>query len=97
MVDIFVLIYNEDFNVVKNIIYVLFGIDWLKDKLNIWIFDDGGCELFCYFVWYVGVYYIVCVMYEYVKVGNINNVLKYVKGEFVVIFDCDYVLICLFL
>lgn len=50
LVDIFVLIYNEDFNVVKNIIYVLLGIDWLKDKLNIWIFDDGGREEFCQFV-----------------------------------------------
>lgn len=45
-VDIFVSIYNEDFNVVKNIIYVSLGIDWSKDKLNIWIFDDGGREEF---------------------------------------------------
>lgn len=40
----------------------------------------------------MGVKYIVRIIYEYAKVGNINNALKYVKGEFVSIFDCDYVL-----
>ncbi|MDI8799830.1 hypothetical protein MJM59_29380, partial [Salmonella enterica subsp. enterica serovar Montevideo] len=41
-VDIFVPTYNEDLNVVKNTIYASLGIDWPKDKLNIWILDDGG-------------------------------------------------------
>ncbi|MGQ7179492.1 hypothetical protein ACUOA5_31035, partial [Escherichia coli] len=38
-VDIFVPTYNEDLNVVKNTIYASLGIDWPKDKLNIWILD----------------------------------------------------------
>ena len=41
-VDIFVPTYNEDLNVVKNTIYASQGVDWPKDKLNIWILDDGG-------------------------------------------------------
>ncbi len=45
-VDIFVPTYNEDLNVVKNTIYASQGIDWPKDKLNIWILDDGGREAF---------------------------------------------------
>ena len=45
-VDIFVPTYNEDLNVVKNTIYASLGIDWPKDKLNIWILDDGGREEF---------------------------------------------------
>lgn len=44
--DIFVPTYNEDLNVVKNTIYTPLGIDWPKDKLNIWILDDGGREEF---------------------------------------------------
>ncbi|MCL6393331.1 UDP-forming cellulose synthase catalytic subunit, partial [Pectobacterium atrosepticum] len=48
-VDIFVPTYNEDLNVVKNTIYASLGIDWPKDKLNIWILDDGGRESFRHF------------------------------------------------
>jgi cellulose synthase (UDP-forming) len=34
--------YNEDLSVVKNTIYAALGIDWPKDKLKIWILDDGN-------------------------------------------------------
>ncbi len=57
-VDIFVPTYNEDLNVVKNTIYASLGIDWPKDKLNIWILDDGGREEFRQFAQNVGVKYI---------------------------------------
>ncbi len=50
-------LYNEDLNVVKNIIYASLGIDWPKDKLNIWILDDGGREEFRQFAQNVGVKY----------------------------------------
>lgn len=53
-VDIFVPTYNEDLNVVKNTIYASLGIDWPKDKLNIWILDDGGREEFRQFAQNVG-------------------------------------------
>ena len=87
-VDIFVPTYNEDLNVVKNTIYASQGIDWPKDKLNIWILDDGGREAFRQFAKDVGVHYIARTSHEHAKAGNINNALKYAKGEFVSIFDC---------
>lgn len=90
-VDIFVPTYNEDLNVVKNTIYASQGIDWPKDKLNIWILDDGGREVFRQFAKDVGVHYIARTSHEHAKAGNINNALKYAKGEFVSIFDCDHV------
>ncbi|EEU9379946.1 UDP-forming cellulose synthase catalytic subunit [Escherichia coli] len=90
-VDIFVPTYNEDLNVVKNTIYASLGIDWPKDKLNIWILDDGGREEFRQFAQNVGVKYIARTTHEHAKAGNINNALKYAKGEFVSIFDCDHV------
>lgn len=90
-VDIFVPTYNEDLNVVKNTIYASQGIDWPKDKLNIWILDDGGREEFRQFAKDVGVHYIARTTHEHAKAGNINNALKYAKGEFVSIFDCDHV------
>lgn len=90
-VDIFVPTYNEDLNVVKNTIYASLGIDWPKDKLNIWILDDGGRESFRQFARHVGVHYIARATHEHAKAGNINNALKHAKGEFVAIFDCDHV------
>ncbi|ALR78545.1 UDP-forming cellulose synthase catalytic subunit [[Enterobacter] lignolyticus] len=90
-VDIFVPTYNEDLNVVKNTIYASLGIDWPKDKLTIWILDDGGREEFRQFAKDVGVEYIARTSHEHAKAGNINNALKMAKGEFVAIFDCDHV------
>jgi len=90
-VDIFVPTYNEDLSVVKNTIYASLGIDWPKDKLTIWILDDGGREEFRQFAKDVGVEYIARTSHEHAKAGNINNALKMAKGEFVAIFDCDHV------
>ncbi|XNM69207.1 glycosyltransferase [Escherichia coli] len=90
-VDIFVPTYNEDLNVVKNTVYASLGIDWPKDKIQIWILDDGGREEFKQFAKDVGVHYVARTTHEHAKAGNINNALKYAKGEFVSIFDCDHV------
>lgn len=83
--------YNEDLSVVKNTIYAALGIDWPKDKIKIWILDDGGRAEFRQFADEVGVEYIARTTHEHAKAGNINNALKYAKGEFVSIFDCDHV------
>ena len=90
-VDIFVPTYNEDLSVVKNTIYASLGIDWPKDKLKIWILDDGGREEFRQFAVDVGVEYIARTTHEHAKAGNINNALKHAKGDYVAIFDCDHV------
>ncbi|MCT4703329.1 UDP-forming cellulose synthase catalytic subunit [Enterobacteriaceae bacterium H20N1] len=91
VVDIFVPTYNEDLSVVKSTIYASLGIDWPKNKLNIWILDDGGREEFRQFADQVEVKYVARTTHEHAKAGNINNALKYATGEFVAIFDCDHV------
>uniref|UniRef100_Q7WZC8 Cellulose synthase catalytic subunit [UDP-forming] n=1 Tax=Cronobacter sakazakii TaxID=28141 RepID=Q7WZC8_CROSK len=67
------------------------GIDWPKDKLKVWILDDGNRPAFRQFAEEVGVEYIARPTHEHAKAGNINNALKYATGEFVSIFDCDHV------
>ncbi|MFP1557691.1 glycosyltransferase [Escherichia coli] len=67
------------------------GIDWPKDKLNIWILDDGGREEFRQFAQNVGVKYIARTTHEHAKAGNINNALKYARRRVRVDFDCDHV------
>lgn len=90
-VDIFIPTYNEDLNVVKNTVYASLGIDWPKDKLKIWILDDGGREEFRQFAKDVNVEYVARTTHEHAKAGNINNALKLAKGDLVSIFDCDHV------
>lgn len=90
-VDLMVPTYNEDLGVVKPTIYAALGIDWPKDKLTIYILDDGNRPEFRAFAEEVGVQYIARPTHEHAKAGNINNALKQARGEFVTIFDCDHV------
>ncbi|MFE8151598.1 UDP-forming cellulose synthase catalytic subunit [Brenneria goodwinii] len=90
-VDLLVPTYNEPLEIVKSTIYAAMGIDWPKDKLNIYILDDGGRPEFKAFAEDVGIPYIARTTHEHAKAGNINHALKQAKGEFVAIFDCDHV------
>jgi len=40
-IDLMIPTYNEDLDVVKATVYASLGVDWPKDKLNIYILDDG--------------------------------------------------------
>ena len=90
-VDLMVPTYNEDLSVVKPTIYAALGIDWPRDKLNIFILDDGNRPEFRAFAEEVGVKYIARATHEHAKAGNINHALQHAGGEFVAIFDCDHV------
>lgn len=90
-VDLMVPTYNEELGVVKPAIYAALGIDWPKDKLNIYILDDGNRPEFKAFAAEVGVHYIARPTHEHAKAGNINHALQQATGEFVAIFDCDHV------
>ncbi|MGP2541141.1 UDP-forming cellulose synthase catalytic subunit [Yersinia sp. 2541 StPb PI] len=90
-IDLMVPTYNEDLGVVKPTIYAALGIDWPKDKINIYILDDGNRPAFKAFAAEVGVHYIARPTHEHAKAGNINHALKKANGEFVAIFDCDHV------
>lgn len=90
-IDVMVPTYNEDLGVVKPTIYAALGIDWPKEKVNIYILDDGNRAEFRDFANEVGVKYIARPTHEHAKAGNVNNALKQATGEFVAIFDCDHV------
>ncbi|WP_313121350.1 glycosyltransferase, partial [Pantoea septica] len=75
-VDLLVPTYNEPLSVVKPTIYAAMGIDWPKDRLNIYLLDDGSREEFREFAASVGVNYVVRPTHEHAKAGNINHALK---------------------
>lgn len=89
-VDLLIPTYNEDLAVVRGTVYAALGIDWPRDKLKIYILDDGRREVFRQFAEEVGVGYIVRDDNTYAKAGNLNNALGHINGELVTIFDCDH-------
>jgi cellulose synthase (UDP-forming) len=91
VVDLLIPTYNEALHVVKPTLYAALGIDWPKDKLNIYLLDDGGRSEFAEFAQEIGVHYIARPTHEYAKAGNINYALQFAKGDLVAIFDCDHV------
>lgn len=90
-VDIMIPTYNEDLSVIKPTIFAALGIDWPKDKVNIYLLDDGKRPPLKVFAEEVGVHYIARPTNEYAKAGNINYALTQANGEYVAIFDCDHV------
>lgn len=90
-VDIMITTYNEDLGILKPGVYAALGIDWPKNKLNIYILDDGNRPSVKQFAEQVGVHYIARTSNEFAKAGNINHALQRTRGEFVCIFDCDHI------
>lgn len=90
-VDVFIPTYNEPLKVVKPTVLAACGIDWPKDKLNIYLLDDGRRDEMRQFAAEAGVGYIIRPDNRHAKAGNLNHALTETRGEFIAIFDCDHI------
>ncbi|MFA6062093.1 MAG: UDP-forming cellulose synthase catalytic subunit [Gallionella sp.] len=90
-VDVYIPTYNESMKVVRPTVLAAMAIDWPRDKLNIYILDDGSREEFREFAESVGVGHLTRIEHKHAKAGNINAALKQTSGEFIAIFDCDHI------
>ncbi|WP_312836940.1 UDP-forming cellulose synthase catalytic subunit [Pantoea sp.] len=90
-VDIYVPTYNESLDVVRDTVLAAQCIDYPRDKLNVYLLDDGKRSEFARFAADVGVGYITRDDNRHAKAGNLNHALKITKGELICIFDCDHV------
>jgi cellulose synthase (UDP-forming) len=90
-VDVFIPTYNEPLKVVMPTVYAALGIDWPRDKINIYLLDDGRRDEFRRFAEEAGVGYIIRPDNKHAKAGNLNHALTKTKGEFIAIFDCDHI------
>ncbi|MGD9426597.1 UDP-forming cellulose synthase catalytic subunit [Pantoea sp. NSTU24] len=91
-VDLLVPTYNEPLSVVRPTLYAALGVDWPKDRLNIYLLDDGKRPEFREFAASIGIHYVVRPDNAHAKAGNINHALKtHCRSDFVSIFDCDHV------
>lgn len=90
-VDIFIPTYNESLGIVKITVYGAINLEWPKNKIKIWLLDDGKRSEFKSFAHEVGVNYLARSSNNHAKAGNLNYALKHTQGEYIAIFDCDHV------
>ncbi|MBB3322514.1 UDP-forming cellulose synthase catalytic subunit [Atlantibacter sp. RC6] len=96
-VDIYIPSYNESLEVVRDTVLAAQCIDYPRDKLNIYLLDDGKRREFAVFAADVGVGYITRNDNVHAKAGNLNHAMKLTKGELICVFDCDHVATRIFL
>jgi cellulose synthase (UDP-forming) len=90
-IDLFIPTYNEALSVVRSTVLAAQSIDWPRDKIKIFVLDDGRREEFRVFCEQIGVTHVTRDNNRHAKAGNINAALKNTTGEFVAIFDCDHI------
>ena len=90
-VDVFITTYNEGIEVVERTILGALHLDWPKDKLKVYVLDDGHRDWLRDYTLSKGALYISRENNEHFKAGNINNALKKTDGDFIVVLDADFV------
>ena len=90
-VDVYVPTYNEPLNVVRITVLGALNIDYPRDKMRVFLLDDGRREEFREFAAEAGVGYITRDNNLHAKAGNLNAALKHTDGELIAIFDSDHV------
>ncbi|HEY8613143.1 MAG TPA: UDP-forming cellulose synthase catalytic subunit [Roseomonas sp.] len=89
-VDVYVPSYNESLEIVRPTVLACMNIDWPRDKLNVYVLDDGRRPEFRTFCEEVGCGYIIRPDNKGAKAGNINHALRHTDGDLIAIFDCDH-------
>lgn len=89
-VDVLIPTYNEDLELVRHTVHAALGLDWPREKLKIYVLDDGRREEFRQFAERAGVGYITRDDNRHAKAGNLNHALRHIDGELVAIFDSDH-------
>ena len=90
-VDVFISSYNEPLEVVRQTVFSAMSLDWPKDRLHVYVLDDGRRTEFREFCEELGVGYLIRDNNHHAKAGNINAALQVTHSEYIAIFDCDHI------
>jgi len=90
-VDVIISTYNEPLHILSRTILASSRIDYPKDKLNVYVGDDGSRKDVKDFCEKVGVHYVSREDHSHAKAGNINNVLANSQGEYILLLDADMI------
>lgn len=96
-VDVYIPTYNESLEVVRDTVLAAQCIDYPRDKMKIYLLDDGKRREFAVFAADLGVGYITRNDNSHAKAGNLNHAMKLTQGELITVFDCDHVATRIFL
>ncbi len=88
-VDVYIPTYNEPFEVLEKTIIGALSLDY--PNAAIWVLDDGRRPWVKDFCAAKGVGYITRGNNAHAKAGNINHALAHTNGDFVAIFDADFI------
>jgi cellulose synthase (UDP-forming) len=89
-VDIFIPTYNEPLDVLEKTIVAAAAVDY--PHKTVWVLDDGKRDwlrTFCEDTG--GVRYLTRADNAHAKAGNMNHALTHAKGQFIAVFDADFV------
>jgi cellulose synthase (UDP-forming) len=88
-VDVLIPTYNEPIEVLEKTIIGALCLDY--PNANVWVLDDGRRAWLKDFCQQKGAGYLTRPDNAHAKAGNINHALAHTSGEFVAIFDADFV------
>lgn len=88
-VDVFIPTYNEPPEVLEKTIVGAANIDY--PNFTVWVLDDGRRDWLRAMCEAEGVRYLTRPDNSHAKAGNMNNGLRHATGDFVAIFDADFV------
>ncbi len=90
-VDVFIPTYNEPLDVLERTIVGALALDYPKDKLRVYVLDDGRRDWLRNYCEHHGAVHVIRPDNAHAKAGNMNNGLRVSSGDFVAIFDADFV------
>lgn len=90
-VDVFVATYNEEWTILEKTIVGINALEWPKDKLKVWILDDGRRPWLAERCEDMGVNYVTRPDSRGKKAGNHNHALSTTSAPFILSLDADFV------
>jgi len=90
-VDVLIPTYDEPIDVLERSIVGALALDYPKDKLQVYVLDDQHRDWLRSYCETKGANYVTRADNRHAKAGNLNNGLRTASGEFVAIFDADFV------
>lgn len=90
-VDVFIPTYNEPLDVLERTIVGALALDYPRDKFKVYVLDDKRRDWLKAYCDEKGAIHVTRPDNSHAKAGNMNNGLKVSSGEFIAIFDADFV------
>lgn len=90
-VDVLICTYNEEISLLEKTILASTQIEYPKDKLKIYVLDDGKNKKLENLCKEYKVNYIARENNQFAKAGNINNALNIITGEYFLVLDADMI------